>query len=114
MHPIDINSEKFTCELSAEARPAHEVAPGATLRIHCRSANDRSGGRSWRKDVEIVFSDAADNWDCGYPSTIRLADGRLVTAYYTTAGGGDAWSCRGAHCHVLTYREDELLRALRP
>lgn len=71
------------------------------------------GGRSWRADVEIIFCDAADSWDCGYPSTIRLADGRLVAAYYTTAGAGDAWSCRGAHCHVLTYREDELLRALR-
>ena len=26
MHPIDINSEKFTCELPARASAAHEVA----------------------------------------------------------------------------------------
>ena len=44
MHPIDIDSEKFTCELPARASAAHEVAPGSTLRIHCRSANDRSVG----------------------------------------------------------------------
>lgn len=79
-----------------------------------RGRISRDNGRSWLGDVEIIFSDAADNWDCGYPSAVRLADGRVVTAFYATPGEADAWSCRGARCHVLTCREDELLRALRP
>ena len=41
---IHIDSEKFTCELSADAPPAHEVPPRSTLRIHCRHANDRNVG----------------------------------------------------------------------
>jgi len=41
---IEIDSEKFTCELAADAVAAHEVAPGTTLRIHCRNAGDRNIG----------------------------------------------------------------------
>ncbi len=41
---IEIDSGKFTCELSAGAAAAHEVAPGSTLRVHCRSAADRLVG----------------------------------------------------------------------
>ncbi len=70
------------------------------------------GGRSWQRDKEIAFCDSADNWDCGYPSTAQLCDGRLVTAFYATSGQADAWSWRGARCHVLVYREAELLAAV--
>jgi len=41
MDIIEIDSDKFTCELAADAAPAVEVPPGSTLRIHCRSAADR-------------------------------------------------------------------------
>jgi len=44
MDVIQIDSEQFTCELAADAVAAHEVAPGSTLRIHCRHANDRNVG----------------------------------------------------------------------
>ncbi len=44
MKAIRITSERFTCELAAEAAAAHEVPPGSTLRIHCRHANDRNVG----------------------------------------------------------------------
>ena len=41
---IEIPSDRFTCELSADAAPAIEVPPGSVLRIHCRSAADRFVG----------------------------------------------------------------------
>jgi amidase len=41
MKAVEIDSEKFVCELASDAPAAHEVAPGSTLRVHCRSAADR-------------------------------------------------------------------------
>ncbi len=65
-------------------------------------------GRTWLRDREIIFGDDAPNWDCGYPSTIRLNSGKLVTAYYSTAKR-DSYSCEGAKLNVLFYEESELL-----
>jgi len=44
MDAIEIGSERFTCELSAGAAAAVEVAAGSVLRIHCRGACDRLVG----------------------------------------------------------------------
>ena len=44
MSVVEIDSGAFTCELAAGAAPAHEIAPGSTVRIHCRHANDRNVG----------------------------------------------------------------------
>jgi len=41
---IFVSSQDFVCELAADAQPALEVAPGSTLRVHCRSACDRDVG----------------------------------------------------------------------
>lgn len=38
------------------------------------------GGRSWSE--ELVLSPEAPNWDHGYPSTVELSDGSLLTVYY--------------------------------
>lgn len=38
------------------------------------------GGETWSEDVEI--SRAPNDWDVGYPSTVELSDGSLLTAYY--------------------------------
>ena len=44
MDVIEIGSDRFTCDLSAGTPAAVEVAPGSTLRVHCRSAADRLVG----------------------------------------------------------------------
>lgn len=44
MAEIEIASDRFVCELSADAEPLIEVPPGSVLRIHCRSACDRDVG----------------------------------------------------------------------
>jgi hypothetical protein len=40
----------------------------------------RDEGRSWSTPVRLVHS---LSWDCGYPSSVQLPDGKIVTAYYS-------------------------------
>src|SRR5262249_24893394 len=39
-------------------------------------------GRTWDKSKRIVLADDAPNRDCGYPSSVELPDGKVVTLYY--------------------------------
>ena len=38
------------------------------------------GGESWSE--EIVISPESPDWDCGYPSSVELSDGSILTVYY--------------------------------
>ena len=40
------------------------------------------GGKTWGEEVILCKSDTPKNGDLGYPSTIELDDGTLITAYY--------------------------------
>lgn len=40
----------------------------------------RDGGFNWDEPFRLASTPA---WDCGYPSSVQLADGRIVTAYYS-------------------------------
>lgn len=42
------------------------------------------GGKSWEKDIRIYENHASD--DIGYPSTVELSDGTLITVFYATDG----------------------------
>lgn len=44
------------------------------------------GGKSWEKDIRIYENTASD--DIGYPSTIELDDGTLLTVFYATDEDG--------------------------
>jgi hypothetical protein len=39
-------------------------------------------GRSWDKTKQIVLADDAPNVDCGYPSSVEVGKGKVVTIYY--------------------------------
>lgn len=39
-------------------------------------------GRTWDKSKHIVLSDSAPNGDCGYPSSVEVGKGKVVTLYY--------------------------------
>jgi hypothetical protein len=39
-------------------------------------------GRAWDKTKHIILADDAPNSDCGYPSSVETAKGRIVTVYY--------------------------------
>jgi Neuraminidase (sialidase) len=40
------------------------------------------GGQTWDKRNIIVLAWDAPNWDCGYPSSVLLDDGDILTIYY--------------------------------
>lgn len=76
------------------------------------------GDRSWnRMGTDVRFSDdGGDSWgppyrlnhlpteDCGYPSTVELDDGTMVTAYYSATDD----SCTDYHMGVLRWHTDDL------
>ena len=48
--------------------------------VRCCVSSD--GGRTWNTDREVVIRDDCPTWDCGYPFTIQLEGGQLLTVYY--------------------------------
>jgi Neuraminidase (sialidase) len=48
--------------------------------VHALLSSD--GGKTWDKEHEFVLVDHATNSDCGYPSSVLLRDGRVLTVYY--------------------------------
>jgi hypothetical protein len=40
------------------------------------------GGKTWDPKTRMVLADDARTRDCGYPSSVELPDGRIVTVYY--------------------------------
>jgi hypothetical protein len=53
----------------------------------------------WRDSFPIA--DTATNTDCGYPSSVVLDDGRILTVYY--AVGDKEHADWGEHCAAVTY-----------
>lgn len=41
-----------------------------------------NGGLTWDQNTKTVLADDVSNIDCGYPSSVQLPDGRIVTMYY--------------------------------
>lgn len=39
-------------------------------------------GKTWDPKTRMVLADDAPLYDCGYPSSVQLPDGRIVTMYY--------------------------------
>lgn len=69
------------------------------------------GGSPGEWADELVFADDAFCTDCGYPSSVRLSDGRMVTAYYATAIA-DSYDPSGCRAIAVVYDEQNLLAAL--
>ncbi|MYA77957.1 MAG: exo-alpha-sialidase [Gemmatimonadetes bacterium] len=71
----------------------------------------RDGGTTWDAR-RLVFDDSLPGGDIGYPSTARLDDGRLVTAYYTAGTPNRQWElfrAVDAACKVVTYDAASLI-----
>jgi hypothetical protein len=45
-------------------------------------------GETWDLKNEIVISDEAPTWDCGYPFTVQKPNNELLTVYYNTGHDG--------------------------
>lgn len=53
-------------------------------RMGVRYALSTDGGTQWNPEVEGVLAADCETADCGYPSTVQLPDGSLLTVYYAT------------------------------
>jgi hypothetical protein len=61
---------------------------------------DADGAFDWER--RFVLVDDAVSADCGYPSSVLLRDGRVLTVYYATGSKEHAdW---GVHCGAVAYR----------
>lgn len=60
---------------------------------------DATGAFDWNKHFTLV--DNAASGDCGYPSSVLLKDGRVLTAYYAAARKGAAEKV--PECGVVTF-----------
>ncbi len=50
------------------------------FRVEAMVSHDK--GKTWDKASKIVLADDAASTDCGYPSSVQLPNGNIVTIYY--------------------------------
>jgi len=79
-----------------------------------RALVSRDQGQSWDHHHSIVLADNCAGRDCGYPTTLHLAAGYLLTVYYRTRSAAPYFAGLGetivAAC--VKYKEADLLAAL--
>ncbi|MHB9134015.1 MAG: sialidase family protein [Armatimonadota bacterium] len=70
------------------------------------------GGQTWDYDHEVLLAgDGVQNVDLGYPSTVQLADGQLITVLYYATGSemSNPWGGWGeVSCQAIHYREEDV------
>ena len=71
----------------------------------------RDGGHTW-DEKRLLFCDDRPGSDCGYPSSVRLPNGRIITAYYSAGEHQDSYRGDGAFAKALVYDEAQLLAHL--
>jgi hypothetical protein len=59
------------------------------------------GGRTWSPPMALAQD--APNYDCGYPSSVELEEGRILTLYYRVKGEAD-YDLAGAETRLVLWR----------
>jgi Neuraminidase (sialidase) len=57
-------------------------------------------GRTWKKSSQIVLADDAPIGDCGYPSSVEVEGGRVLTLYYQVDDSKNAPSSASARAVI--------------
>ena len=100
-HPADLLCPKLRRSRSPAIRPMGRGVPLSD-----------DGGRTWNRDREVLLAgDASSNTDLGYPSTVQLDDGHIVTLLYFASGSQmsqQPTSWGDVSCQAIHYRESEL------
>jgi Neuraminidase (sialidase) len=55
-----------------------------------RALLSHDGGKSWDKNHVVILADDAPNWDTGYPSSVELKNGGILTVFYQVDVAYDA------------------------
>ena len=69
----------------------------------------RDGGKTWDEAHRVLLGWDSLSQDTGYPSTVQLDDGTIVTMYYAV----DTATLRGAQAIVVRYTEEQLAEAMK-
>jgi hypothetical protein len=105
-HPADLcllrNSGRLLMTFGRRRRP-----------LGCGALTSGDGGATWDEDHEAILAGDGIGNDVGYPSTVQLDDGTLVTAMYFARGSAasepsDGWG--ETSCQVLRYPERVVAR----
>ncbi|NSW90035.1 MAG: exo-alpha-sialidase [Firmicutes bacterium] len=103
-HPADLTllqSGKLLLTFGRRVRP-----------MGCGALISEDGGKTWRHDKEILLAgDGIENGDLGYPSTVQLDDGTIVTVLYYASGSEMAKGTCGwgdVSCQAIHYREEDI------
>lgn len=104
-HPADLtvlSSSRILLTFGRRIRP-----------LGCGALLSDDGGHTWDFDKEVLLAgDGVENGDLGYPSTVQLADGHIVTVLYYASGSDLSENWRGwgrVSCQAIHYREQDVL-----
>lgn len=104
-HPADLTVLQSGRVLLTFGRRIRPMGCGLLL------SND--GGSSWDTNHEVLLAgDGIESGDLGYPSTVQLEDGHLVTVLYYASGsemsGGFMNNWGQVSCQAIHYREEDI------
>ncbi len=79
-----------------------------------RGLISKDEGETWDYSHAIVLVDNCAEWDCGYPTTLALPDGMLITCYYRSLSEDPYFEGLGtkAISATIKYKEKDLIEAL--
>lgn len=103
-HPADLTllqSGKLLLTFGRRIRP-----------MGCGALLSTDLGQTWQTDKEVLLAgDGIANGDLGYPSTVQLADGKIVTVLYYASGSEAASGHSGwgdVSCQAIHYFEEDI------
>jgi hypothetical protein len=77
-HPVDLIQLKDGRIMATYGiREGRHTTPGGI-----RACFSKDNGKTWDVNTEIQIRNDFFNWDIGYPESLQLPDGRVMTAYY--------------------------------
>ena len=112
--PVQVTRNgEHPADLTLLASGAVQLTFGRRIRpMGCGVLLSVDGGQTWDTGHEVLLAgDGVRNGDLGYPSTVQLADGMIVTALYYASGSetsGDWGNWGEISCQAIRYREGDV------
>lgn len=112
--PVQVTRDgEHPADLTVLASGTVQLTFGRRIRpMGCGVLFSADGGQTWDSEHEVLLAgDGVHNADLGYPSTVQLADGTIVTALYYASGSetsGDWGNWGEISCQAIHYREEDV------
>lgn len=112
--PVQVTRDgEHPADLTVLASGRIQLTFGRRIRpMGCGVLFSADGGQTWDREREVLLAgDGVRNGDLGYPSTVQLADGTLITALYYASGSETSsdWGNWGdISCQAIRYREQDI------